>query len=71
MVSYYLLGYLNCDLFEPLFQKNIHIVTQKFLCLLLLATGRRIDEVGHFSKKQKIGQQGNLYTLYCMAGFSP
>ena len=66
-----LLDYLNCDIFEPLFNKSFDIITQKLLCLLLLATGRRIDEVGHLSRKHSDTAQGNAIKLFCVEGFVP
>ena len=66
-----LLDYLNCERFEPLCEKNITIVSQKLLCLLLLATGRRIDEIGHLSKKHSTIHNGNSVKLCCVDQFVP
>ena len=54
-----------------MFNKSFDIITQKLLCLLLLATGRRIDEVGHLSRKHSDTAQGNALKLFCLEGYVP
>ena len=45
-----LLHYLASDTFEPLADKSLRVVTKKALALVLLATGRRIDDVAAFTR---------------------
>ena len=45
-----LLHYLNSEVFEPLAEKSLRVVTKKALALTLLATGRRIDDVSAFTR---------------------
>ena len=66
-----LLGFLASDQFEPLCTKSIHLVTQKTLCLMLLASGRRIDEIAHLSKKHEFRQGGELVALYWLPHYVP
>ena len=55
-----LLGFLVSDHFEPLHNMSFNIVSNKFLCLILLATGRRIDEIGHLAQKMDLQLGANL-----------
>ena len=66
-----LFDYLNCDRFEPLGSKDITIVQQKLLVLLLLATGRRIGEAAHLSLKYESAISGNWIKLFWLNGFKP
>ena len=66
-----LLSFLSSDHFEPLSSKSLYIVTQKTLCLLLLASGRRIGEITHLSKKHTHHQQGNVVTICWLPNFIP
>ena len=59
-----LLSYLNCDIFEPLFSRSVEIMSKKLVCLLLLATGRRVSEICALSMKHKVINQGNSLQLY-------
>ena len=66
-----LLLYLNSDVFEPLLTRSLEIVAQKLLCLLLLASGRRISEIGGLSMKHSSFNQGNSLKLYWLDSFKP
>ena len=66
-----LLLYLNSDIFEPLLTRSLEIVAKKLLCLLLLASGRRISEVGGLSMKHTSFNQGNSLKLYWLDDFRP
>ena len=66
-----LFEYLNSDRFEPLGQKDITIVQQKLLVLLLLATGRRIGEVAHLALKYDCTISSNWIKLFWLEGFKP
>ncbi len=66
-----LFEYLNCDRFEPLGSKDINIVQQKLLVLLLLATGRRIGEVADLALKYENAISGNWTRLFWLNGFKP
>ena len=66
-----LFEYLNSDRFEPLGSKDINIVQQKLLVLLLLATGRRIGEVAHLALKYESAISGNWIRLFWLNGFKP
>ena len=45
-----LLSYLQSDRFEPLHSAPFDLLTQKTLCLLLLASGRRVSEIANLSR---------------------
>ena len=66
-----LLEFLLCDHFEPLHSKDLLRVTQKTLCLLLLATGRRIDEIAHLSKFHVFRQDGEAVTVHWLPRYVP
>ena len=68
-----LFEYLNSDRFEPLGHKDITIVQQKLLVLLLLATGRRIGEVAHLSLKYESDSSasGDWIKLFWLEGYKP
>ena len=66
-----LLSFLASDHFEPLCSKALFTVTQKALCLLLLATGRRIGEIAHLSKKHTHKENGELVTISWLPQFRP
>ena len=66
-----LLLYLNSDIFEPLLTRSLEIVAKKLLCLILLASGRRISEVGGLSMKHTSFNQGNSLKLYWLDDFRP
>ena len=66
-----LFEYLNSDRFEPLGSKDISIIQQKLLVLLLLATGRRIGEVAHLALKYESAISGNWIRLFWLEGYKP
>ena len=66
-----LLSYLNCDVFEPLFSRSMEVMSKKLVCLLLLATGRRVSEICALSMKHKVINQGNSLQLYWLDEFKP
>ena len=53
-----LFTFLNSELFEPLENSDLTHLTMKTVCLLLLATGRRISEVANLGR-----------TSHCRGGF--
>ena len=65
-----LLSYLGSDVFEPLGSKSVEIKTMKLLCLLLLATGRRIGEISNLSSKHQFLNGGNDVQLFWLKGFT-
>ena len=66
-----LLGFLVSDQFEPLHSMSFSIVTKKFLCLLLLATGRRIDEIGHLAQRYDFAMEGKSVTIHWLPDYAP
>ena len=58
-----LLSFLCSSLFEPLEEASILRLSQKTLCLLLLASGRRISEVAHISGRSR-SKSGSLSLLW-------
>ena len=66
-----LLAFLISDNFEPLHTKSLLLVTQKTLCLLLLASGRRIDEVAHLSKYHVFQRDGEAVSIHWLSGYTP
>ncbi len=66
-----LLDFLVSEHFEPLHSKGLLLVTQKTLCLLLLASGRRIDEVAHLSKFHVFQQNGESVTVHWLPRYVP
>ena len=66
-----LLGFLISEHFELLHSKGLLLVTQKTLCLLLLASGRRIDEVAHLSKFHVFQQNGESVTVHWLPRYVP
>ena len=67
----HLLSYLASDVFEPLHAKSLLVITRKALCLVLLATGRRIDEVQHLSQLLSWDESGELVTLHWVNKYVP
>lgn len=66
-----LLSFLASEHFEPLCSKALYTVAQKTLCLLLLATGRRIGEIAHLSKKHTHQENGEVVTFLWLPNFVP
>ena len=66
-----LLLFLVGDHFEPLHSMSINVITNKFLCLLLLATGRRIDEIGHLSQKHDFSLNGESVSIPWLPKYTP
>ena len=66
-----LLSYLQSGRFEPLDSVSPELLFQKTLCLLLLASGRRISEIAHLSRLFRLDQSGTSLTLDWVDGFRP
>ena len=66
-----LLHFINSDIFEPLGNKPLEFLEKKLLCLILLATGRRISEVGGLSMKHTPFNQGKSLQLFWIKTFKP
>ena len=66
-----LLSYLASEHFEPLSSKSLYTVAQKTLCLILLASGRRIGEIAHLSKKHTHRRDGEVVTFHWLPQFLP
>ena len=66
-----LLEFLASEHFEPLYSKSLITVTQKTLCLLLLASGRRIDEIAHLSKFHVFDRDGESVTIHWLPRYRP
>ena len=66
-----LLSYLQSGRFEPLDSVSPELLFQGTLCLLLLASGRRICEIAHLSRLFRLDQSGNSLTLDWVDGFRP
>ena len=66
-----LLSFLASEHFEPLCSKSLYTVTQKALCLLLLASGRRIGEIAQLSKKHTHRDNGEVVTIHWLPQFRP
>ena len=64
-----LLTFLKGPLFEPLEFATSRRLAQKTLCLVLLATGRRIDEVAHLSRLSS--QSSSSLVLPWVPGYVP
>ena len=68
----HLLAYLSSDMFEPDDDGVSHfLITRKVLCLTLLATGRRIDEVAHLSQHVTWENGGSLMKLHWLPNYVP
>ena len=67
----HLLSYLSTDQFEPLADKSLDTITRKVLCLTLLATGRRIDEIAHLSQHVTWEDEGSLARLHWLPDYRP
>ena len=68
-----LLTFLKGPLFEPLEFATSRRLAQKTLCLMLLASGRRIDEVAHLSRLsfQSSSQSSLSLVLPWVPGYVP
>ena len=66
-----LLTFLVSSHFEPLHLMSLRVITQKFLCLLLLATGRRIDEIGNLSQRYDFGIGGKSVSFHWLPDYVP
>ena len=62
---------LNSIRFEPLASKDIEVIREKLLVLILLATGRRIGEVANLSLKYTTLRSGNVIKLCWIPGYRP
>ena len=65
-----LLNFLLCPVFEPLLSASYKRLTQKTLCLILLASGRRISEVANISRSSTVGPFPSTLSLEWVPGFS-
>lgn len=65
-----LLAYLQSNRFEPLARKKPETLATKLLCLLLLATGRRIGEISNLSLKHTLIHGGEAMELCWLKGFT-
>ena len=64
-----LLDFLCGPPFEPLESASFRALVRKTLCLLLLATGRRIGEIAHLSRLYK--PSASSISLHLVPGFTP
>ena len=66
-----LLDYLQSSRFEPLDEAPFPLLSQKVLCLLLLASGRRISEISNLSRSFSVSQSGLSISLDWVPDFRP
>ena len=66
-----LLDFLQTSRFEPLELAPFPCLVQKTLCLLLLASGRRISEVANLSRDFQVSTSGLSLILDWVPGFTP
>ena len=66
-----LLNFLLCPVFEPLESADYKRLTQKTLCLILLASGRRISEVANISRTSLELPSLSSLSLGWVPGFLP
>ena len=66
-----LFEFLNSIRFEPLATKDVDVIQEKLLVLILLATGRRIGEVANLSLKHTTNFSGNHIKLFWIPGYKP
>ena len=66
-----LLNFLLCPVFEPLESADYKRLTQKTLCLILLASGRRISEVANISRTSLELPSLSSLSLRWVPGFLP
>ena len=66
-----LLQFLRCPLFEPLETCSFSRLSQKTLCLLLLASGRRISDIANLSRTSFISSSEDLFVLDWVPGYVP
>ena len=66
-----LLEFLSSSRFEPLDSVDFLLLAQKTLCLLLLASGRRIGEIASLSRSHSVSSSGATLTLDWVPGFRP
>ena len=57
--------------FEPLESVSFFRLTQKTLCLLLLASGRRIGDICSLSRSSRSTRSGTALVLYWIRGYLP
>ena len=57
--------------FEPLESVSFYRLTQKTLCLFLLASGRRISDMGSLSRSARSAQSGRTLFLDWVRGYVP
>ena len=56
-----LLDFLQSSQFEPLDSVPFLLLAQKTLCLLLLASGRRIGEIANISRSHSVSRSGFVF----------
>ena len=66
-----LLEFLQSPKFEPLEHAQYSCLVQKTLCLILLASGRRISEVANISRSSQLTSSGKAIELHWVPGFTP
>ena len=66
-----LLEYLSSSKFELLDSIPFLHLVQKTLCLVLLASGRRIGEIANLSRSHSVSSSGTTLSLDWVPGFSP
>ena len=66
-----LLEFLKGPLFEPLESASFLRLTQKTLCLLLLASGRRIGDIANLSRTSLPGASRGSLSLLWVSGYVP
>ena len=66
-----LLSYLQSDRFEPLDLASVDHLSQKTLCLILLASGRRISEIANLFRLHHYDPSGLSISLEWLPSFRP
>ena len=66
-----LLQFLRCPLFEPIETCSFRRLSQKTLCLLLLASGRRINDIANLSRCPPLSSSGEVFVLHWVPGYVP
>ena len=64
-----LLKFLRCPLFEPIESCSFRRLSQKTLCLLLLASGRRISDIANLARPSLLPESGDVFPLSWLHGF--
>ena len=64
-----LLQFLRCPLFEPIESCSFRRLSQKTLCLLLLASGRRIGDIANLARSPLLHGPGDVFSLPWVRGY--